>query len=175
MLGKTRGDVELANIFVKYYFEGFKPLSDLSKELVVQTTSELNQYMIRYLINTPDGNVLEKVKKRLHSWVKKVEFGVMIKDYNAQIVDEGSIIHLPNNQLALKLYEEKVNLYGNSVYALAPRRNRSAFRQDVLLINPYFQINSAVKKQGKLIVELELYNVNEQSLKNLKREIEIEL
>ncbi|MBF6653876.1 hypothetical protein C3B47_13490 [Flavobacterium columnare] len=169
----TRGDVELANF--EYYFEGFKPLSDLSKELVVQTTSELNQYMIRYLINTPDGNVLEKVKKRLHSWVKKVEFGVMIKDYNAQIVDEGSIIHLPNNQLALKLYEEKVNLYGNSVYVLAPRRNRSAFRQDVLLINPYFQINSAVKKQGKLIVELELYNVNEQSLKNLKREIEIEL
>ncbi|MCH4828966.1 hypothetical protein [Flavobacterium columnare] len=44
-------------------FEGFKPLSDLSKELVVQTTSELNQYMIRYLIKTPDGDVLEKVKK----------------------------------------------------------------------------------------------------------------
>ncbi|QOG89077.1 hypothetical protein HUE46_03105 [Flavobacterium columnare] len=168
----TKNDVELANF--EYDFEGFKPLSDLSKELVAQTTSELNQYMIRYLINTPDGNVLEKVKKTSHRWIKMAQFGVIRKDNIINTLGESSVIRLPDNQLALKLRNGEATQYNISVEALLPISTR-VLHQDILLINPYFQINSAVKKQGKLIVELELYNVNEQSLKNLKREIEIEL
>lgn len=168
----TKNDVELANF--EYYFEGFKPLSDLSKELVVQTTSELNQYMIRYLIKTPDGDVLEKVKRTSHRWIKMAQFGVIRKDNIINTLGGSSVIRLPDNQLALKLRNGEATQYNISVEALLPISTR-VLHQDILLINPYFQINSAVKKQGKLIVELELYNVNEQSLKNLKREIEIEL
>ncbi|MFK7003312.1 hypothetical protein BWK63_08435 [Flavobacterium covae] len=168
----TKNDVELANF--EYYFEGFKPLSDLSKELVVQTTSELNQYMIRYLIKTPDGDVLEKVKKTSQRWIKMAQFGVIRKDNIINTLGGSSVIRLPDNQLALKLRNGEATQYNISVDALLPISTR-VLHQDILLINPYFQINSAVKKQGRLIVEIELYNVNEQSLNNVKREMIIEL
>ncbi|AND64703.1 hypothetical protein AX766_09890 [Flavobacterium covae] len=168
----TKNDVELANF--EYYFEGFKPLSDLSKELVVQTTSELNQYMIRYLIKTPDGDVLEKVKRTSQIWIKMAQFGVIRKDNIINTLEGSSVIRLPDNQIALKLQNGKATQYNISVDALFPT-SRRVFHQDILLINPYFKINSAVKKQGRLIVELELYDVNEQWLNNVKREMIIEL
>ncbi|QYS89386.1 hypothetical protein [Flavobacterium davisii] len=168
----TKKDEKLAEF--EYLFTGFKPLSDLSKELVIKTTNELDQYMQRSLLKTPDGDVIEKVKRSLQHWIKMTQIGVIRKDDMINTIGENSIIRLPNNQLALKLYLKSISLGNYSVDALVPL-SRRGLHQDILLINPYFQVNSAVKKEGKLIVEVELYNVNEESLNNVKRQIEIRL
>ncbi|WP_123867165.1 hypothetical protein [Flavobacterium oreochromis] len=168
----TKKDDELA-VF-EYQFTGFKSLSDLSNDLVAQTTFELSSYMERYLQNVPDGDVTEKLSKTLRIWVKKVEFGIIRKDNIINTLGGNQIIRLPQGQLALKLEVSKATQNGVSVEALSTI-SRRAMHQDILLVNPYFGIKSAIKKQGKLIFELELQYVNEESLKDVKRKIEVQL
>lgn len=151
----TNTDRELARF--EFKFEGFKPLTDLKKELVLATTAELGLYMAKRLSNAVDGDVLPAITALpIKNWIKKAQFGVRRGD---QI---------------LELYCDKARLNDVEVEAWLPVSRRVIY-SDILLIAPYFEVISAQKLGNKLVMQIELANVNEVALENVIVPLEVVL
>ncbi len=164
--------------YFTHEFKGFKPLSDLSKELVVQTTDDLNLYMKELLKDTPDGDVTGIISKGRISLnlYEKTQFAIIRKDHIIDNIDQNLVIRLPNNQLALKLKNAIVkSVIGSIDFSALLPSSENAIHQDILLFNPVFKVYSAIKTHDKLIVELELKKANFLAIQNIQKTIEIKL
>lgn len=151
----NNSNAELARF--EYEFKGFKPLTDLQKEWVLSTKEELNSYMSKRLVNAPDGNVLEQVRKYAISyWMKLAKMEVR-----------------RNNNL-LELYCDKATQNNIEVDAWIPV-SRRVIHSDILLIAPHFEVVSAQKKGKVLTVTVAMTYVNEVSLDGVKATFDIAL
>ncbi|SPE78605.1 hypothetical protein FLACOL_02621 [Flavobacterium columnare] len=144
----TKGGEKLADF--SHEITGFKPLSDFPKEFIVQTTDGLDRYMQDVLKDIPDGNVKGIVSPLRDKIIKKLQYGIIREDDIINTLGSDLVIRLSNGQLALKLKEQNSN--PDTLDDLIP------LSQDVrhkdIFFQPGFSITSAVKKQGKLILEL---------------------
>lgn len=141
----------------EYKFEGFKPLSDLKKEWLLATTSELNEYMKKRLANTPDGDVLTKVNRLpISNWIKMTQMAVR------------------RNDSLLKLYCGKGKQNNTEVEAWMPE-SRRVIHSDIFLLAPYFEVVSARKSGNRLQLQIALNYVNEVSLTDVVAPLEVML
>lgn len=75
-LMSVHGDGEALAIFSKEV-GGFKLLKDLKDELVPLFNTDVQEVMKKYVdINTPVGDVKEKIKGKIENWIMKVNFSI---------------------------------------------------------------------------------------------------
>ncbi|AND64702.1 hypothetical protein AX766_09880 [Flavobacterium covae] len=149
LLGKGRGNEKLVDL-VSYEITGFKPLSDFSKEFIVQRTDGLDRYMQDILKDIPDGDVKAILTPLRNKIEKEFQYGMIREDNIINTLGDNLVIRLSNGQLALKLKEKSGN---NPNFKPLIPLSQDIAHKDVHFI-PLFIIESAVKKQGKLILEL---------------------
>lgn len=148
-----KGGTELAQF--DFVFEGFKPLSDLGKEWLLATKTELNEYMQRYLKRVADGDVLKQVENLpISRWIKMAQMAISRK---------GSL---------LQLYAGKGVQDGTEVDAWVPV-SHLAINSDILLLNPRFEVVSAQKKENRLYMQVALVFVNAVELRDVVVPLEV--
>ncbi|MET3045027.1 hypothetical protein [Flavobacterium covae] len=152
LLEKGNGNEKLANIS-QYKISGFKPSSDFSKEFIVQTTDGLDRYMQDILKDIPDGDVKAIVSPLRDKIKKELQYGMIREDNIINTLGDDLVIRLSNGQLALKLKEKYNNNPKNSI--LIPLSENIAHKDIDFELS--FFIKSAVKKQGKLILQLNFF------------------
>ena len=141
----------------EYKFEGFKPLSDLKKEWLLATTSELNEYMKKRFSNRPDGDVLTEINRLpISNWIKMAQMAVR------------------RNDSLLKLYCGKGKQNNTEVEAWLPE-SRRVIHSDIFLLAPYFEVVSARKSGNRLQLQIALNYVNEVSLTDVVAPLEVML
>ncbi|WP_423740551.1 hypothetical protein V8245_07020 [Flavobacterium columnare] len=164
------GNEKLADI-VGYKISGFKPLSDFPKEFIVQRTDGLDRYMQDILKDIPDGDVKAIVSPLDNKIKKELQYGMIREDNIINTLGDNFIIRLSNGQLALKLKEKTNN--PDSFDTLIPLSQDIAHKD--IHFRPDFTIASAVKKQGKLILELNFIVHGYPTIDKFKREIVVNL
>ncbi|WP_421497741.1 hypothetical protein V8245_08365 [Flavobacterium columnare] len=154
LLEKGNGNEKLVNIS-QYTISGFKPLSDFHKEFIVQTTDGLDRYMQDILKDIPDGDVKAIVSPLRDKIEKELQFGMIREDNIINTLGDDLVIRLSNGQLALKLKEKSNNDPKNSI--LVPL-SENIEHKDIYISSDFnYNITSAVKKQGKLILQLQFH------------------
>ncbi|WP_459926108.1 hypothetical protein [Flavobacterium covae] len=147
-----KGNGKLAHI-ASYKISGFKPSSDFSKEFIVQKTDGLDRYMQDVLKDIPDGDVKAIVSPLRDKIEKELQYGMIREDNIINTLGDDLVIRLSNGQLALKLKEKSNNNPKTSI--LIPLSENIEHR-DIYFELSFF-IKSAVKKQGKLILQLNFF------------------
>ncbi|ANO47587.1 hypothetical protein HUE46_04260 [Flavobacterium columnare] len=170
LLGKGKGNEKLVYL-VNYQISGFKPLSDFPKEFIVQRTDGLDRYMQDILKDIPDGDVKAIVSPLRNKIKKELQYGMIREDNIINTLGDNFIIRLSNGQLALKLKEKTNN--PDSFDTLIPLSQDIAHKD--IHFRPDFTIASAVKKQGKLILELNFIVHGYPTIDKFKREIVVNL
>ncbi|WP_258929453.1 hypothetical protein [Flavobacterium davisii] len=150
---------------------GFKPLSDFPKEFVVETTNGLDGYMQDVLKDIPDGDVKGIVSPLRNKIMKKLQYGIIREDDIINTLGSDLVIRLSNGKLALKLKEQNSN--PDTFDDLIPLSQH--IRHKDIFFHPVFSITSAVKKQGKLILELNFDVKGYPSIDRFEKEIVVNL
>ncbi|OXA74715.1 hypothetical protein B0A56_12330 [Flavobacterium columnare NBRC 100251 = ATCC 23463] len=166
----TKGGEKLAD-YIGYKISGFKPLSDFPNEFIVQRTDGLDRYMQDVLKDMPDGDVKTIVSPLRNRIKKELQYSIIREDNVINSLGDNLVIRLSNGQLALKLKEKTNN--PDSFYTLIPL-SQDVTHKDIYF-RPDFVIESAVKKQGKLILELNFLIHGYPTIGRFKREIVINL
>lgn len=129
----------------------FKPLSNISKELSIASSSDLDEHFKRRNISSySDGDITNIFKQKysnIYGWIYKAQIHRRL-----------------NGGLASMTKEKKTDTTnGQSIYdVLIPDGN--AFEQDMVLKKPYWELVSANKKGNKLNLVVRLLFVNDQSV-----------
>lgn len=152
MFKKDGGDENNPLAIFELELNKFKPLSNISKELTISSSSKLDNYFRdkAKLSTFPDGDVTDRFRRSANN----VAGWIYISQIHRRL----------NGGLASMTKEEEADTTnGQSIYdVLIPDGN--AFEQDLVLKRPRWELVSANKKDNKLNVVVKLLAANDQVL-----------
>ncbi|MDO4707019.1 MAG: hypothetical protein Q4A61_01180 [Porphyromonadaceae bacterium] len=127
---------------------GFKPLTDLSKDLFLASTYDLVNYFKAKFRDLQEEQLKQRLQNSLHAWIKQVQV------YHAN----------PNIPLAW----EQIDVQGGSVPGLSGRDGTKS-KMHLYFLNPRFEVISAKKFDNKnLEVKLKLNFINDTAIEGVE-------
>jgi len=157
LAAKDGHDTELAQFSLT--LSGFKPLSDLDKELQLATSSDLGHYFGGKFKASADGDKSAQVRAIDPSvWIKYVQFGVRRGAGLVELVP--SIVKSENGN--------------NSVTAWVPTGSQ-AKDKDIFLVKPRIEVTGAKKENGWLYITYKLIGVNDTPINGTENKLPVHL
>ena len=124
---------------------GFKPLSDLSKELLLASSEEVGKQLGKRFRNTADGDKLAQMQAvPVQTWIKKAQMSLK---------RDGNLIELSPSEVSTG--------NGHSIVTVWKPTSTSGSVLDIYLESPIFEVVEAKKEGVFLHLKLKLKAVNE--------------
>ena len=149
LLANDGKETELAQF--EQTLNGFKPLADLNKDLLLANSTELGKYFGKKFRTTPDGDKLAQMSASpVRAWIEKVQMGVR---------RDGNHIDL--------WPEKETRSNGSSIVTVWKPASGSGSTLDLYFENPIFEIVEARKEDIFLNLKLKLTSVNETAVEGV--------